>query len=413
MGAFACCSARPDPASRRVVAIARDITESRAFEQQLRQSQKMEAVGQFAGGIAHDFNNVLQTIFGAIDIAKDTGVGAEVLDPLQDIEMAAERAADLVRQLLSFSRRQPLSTTHVDVGELIDAPIRLMRRVLPATIEVRVAEGREVQPVVGDRAQLEQALLNLCLNARDAMPLGGILAVQAENIEVREEVLPQLYGVKPGRYVALTVTDDGVGMTPEVRERMFEPFFTTKPTGQGTGLGMSMVYGAVTRHGGSVHVESQLGQGTRVRLLLPVATSEALPVQASVGRSVRPSVGHECILIAEDDPLVRRLCVRTLERAGYEVLEAANGAEAIRLARTHDAIDLALLDVVMPEVTGPQAYAVIREMHPDLPVLFSSGYADVSKLSQAVPEAARLLAKPLRMPDLLSAVRDILDGGHL
>ncbi len=170
-----------------------------------------------------------------------------------------------------------------------------------------------------------------------------------------------------------------------------------------------MVYGAVTRHGGAVHVESQLGHGARVRLLLPAAQSEAVPIQASVAQAVRSLVGHELILIAEDDPLVRRLCVRTLEGAGYQVLAAANGAEAITLARTHEAIDLALLDVVMPEVTGPQACAVIRELYPDLPVLFSSGYADLSKLSHAVPEDAPMLVKPLRMANLLAAVRDILD----
>jgi len=242
------------------------------------------------------------------------------------------------------------------------------------------------------------------------MPHGGVLTLHAENIEVREGASPKLYGVKPGRYVALTVADDGVGMTTAVRERMFEPFFTTKPTGQGTGLGMSMVYGAVTRHGGSVHVESQLGHGTRVRLLLPAAAvTEAAPAELSAVPSLRPAMGHELILIAEDDPLVRRLCVRTLEGAGYQVLAAANGAEAISLARAHEVIDLALLDVVMPEVTGPQAYAAIRSIHPELPVIFSSGYADVSKLSHSVPEDAPMLVKPLRMATLLGAVREILD----
>ncbi len=219
----------------------------------------------------------------------------------------------------------------------------------------------------------------------------------------------QFYGVKPGRYVSLSVTDEGTGMSAEVRERLFEPFYTTKPTGQGTGLGMSMVYGAVTQHGGTIHVESQPKHGSRVQILLPVANAGATSAPDAIGSSKQPATGNERILLAEDDELVRRTCVRALERAGYQVVAASNGAEAIELARTQKGFDLAVLDVVMPEATGPQAYAAIREIHPKLPVLFCSGYADVANLNHAIPEAAPILAKPLRVAVLLETVRRLLD----
>jgi PAS domain S-box-containing protein len=220
-------TARPDPASRRVVGIARDLTEARVLEQRLHQSQKMEAVGQLAGGVAHDFNNLIQAVLGAVDFAHAAEPKPEVVDQLKDIERAAEGAAELVRGLLSFSRQRPSQTETVEVHDLIERTLKLLRRVLPSTIEVRVEGGQSEHRVVADRVQLEQALLNLCLNARDAMPHGGLLTVRVDDIEVDDGSSPELYGVKPGRYVALTVTDEGVGMLPEVRERIFEPFFTT------------------------------------------------------------------------------------------------------------------------------------------------------------------------------------------
>ncbi len=399
-----------DPVTGDVYAVARDVTDHRAIEAQLRHAQKMEAVGQLAGGVAHDFNNLLLAILSNAGLARDERAQpSEIDEHLGEIEAAAHRAAVLTKQLLSFSRRQPLRPVPVDLNDLIRGLTKMLRRLLPESISIDSIPGHQLATVSADPSQLEQVIVNLCVNARDAMERGGQLTIETENVLFNARFCEQHPWAKPGRYVLLSVTDTGVGMSAEVRDRVFEPFFTTKGPQQGTGLGLSTVYGIVQQHDGMVHVYSEPGVGTTFKVYLP---AHARAVE-SVGNKLesRPPRGRETILLAEDEDQVRSAVVQILKRGGYETIAAANGLDAIALLRERSGpIHLVFLDVVMPGLGGPETWEQINALRPGLRVLFTSGYAD-DRYRQRLPPGAELLEKPFRAEELLRRVRKVLDEG--
>jgi two-component system, cell cycle sensor histidine kinase and response regulator CckA len=396
-----------DPLTGDVYAVARDITEHRATEAQLRHAQKMEAVGQLAGGIAHDFNNLLQAVLANTELALESDPSAEIAECLTEIQDAGRRAADLTKQLLAFSRGQPLRPVPVDLNDLIGSLMKMLRRLLPESIVVDLIPGHNLASVSADPSQLEQVIVNLCVNARDAMEQGGQLTIETENVLINGRFCELHPWARPGRYVLLSVTDTGVGMTPEVQERIFEPFFTTKPTHQGTGLGLSTVYGIVQQHDGLIHVYSEPGEGSTFKLYLPADSRLATNVGDKLAS--RPPRGQETILLAEDEDQVRRVAVQILQRAGYRTISAANGAEAVRLLRqSEEPIHLALLDVVMPELGGPETWEQMQGLRQGLRVLFTSGYAD-QRYRKRLPPDTEVLEKPFRTEELLTRIRQKLD----
>ncbi|HEX6240946.1 MAG TPA: ATP-binding protein, partial [Polyangiales bacterium] len=400
-----------DPVTGDVYAVARDITEQRTTEAQLRHAQKMEAVGQLAGGIAHDFNNLMQAVLANVELALATAApSAKVEQHLHEIEGAGQRAADLTKQLLAFSRRQPLHRVPIDLNELLRGMLKLLQRLLPENIAIVLQAGASLASVSADRTQLEQVILNLCVNARDAMDHGGKLTLETANVTIDEHDCELHPWARPGTFVRLSVTDTGVGMTSEVRERAFDPFFTTKGNHRGTGLGLATVYGILQQHGGLVHVYSEVGQGTTFKVYLPADERPSAPVRAARSGGTKPPRGHETILLAEDGELVRSPVIQVLAGAGYRTLAAADGREAVRiLSENLEAVDLVVLDVVMPELNGPEAWARMHAMRPDLRVLFVSGYAD-NRCRELLPVDAEVLEKPFRAQELLQRIRRVLDG---
>jgi PAS domain S-box-containing protein len=402
--------ANVDPITGDVYAVARDMTDHRLTESQLRHAQKMEAVGQLAGGIAHDFNNLLLAILANAELAR-TGepTVAEIDEHLGEIEGSARRAADLTKQLLAFSRRQSLHPVPIDLNQLIGGLMKMLRRLLPESISIDSIPGHNLSSVSADAGQLEQVIVNLCVNARDAMAQGGRLTIETENILVNARYCELHPWAKPGRYVLVSVTDTGVGMVAGVRERAFEPFFTTKGH-QGTGLGLATVYGIVQQHGGMVHLYSEPGVGTTFKIYLPADAR----LVSDVGNKLEPLPprGVETILIAEDAEPVRRAVVSSLQRAGYRTISVSSGVEAVRLLREgNEPVHLALLDLIMPDLGGPEAWAQLQRLRPDLRVLFASGYAD-ERAREQLPADAELLEKPFRMEELLRRIRSKLDQGR-
>jgi two-component system, cell cycle sensor histidine kinase and response regulator CckA len=400
--------ATADPVTRDVYSVARDITDHRATEAQLRHAQKMEAVGQLAGGVAHDFNNLLLAILANAELAlRSMPRPSEIAEHLSEIELAAQRAADLTKQLLAFSRRQPLRPVPVDLNDLTRGLMRMVRRLLPENIGIESISGHELASVNADPGQLEQVIVNLCVNARDAMERGGRLTIETKNVSMDGHYCETHPWARPGRYVLLRVTDTGAGMTAVVRERAFEPFFTTKGAQRGTGLGLSTVYGIVQQHGGMVHIYSELGEGTTFKVFFPSDSRLATDVGDKI--EPMPPGGRETILLAEDEERVRKVIVQLLERAGYRTIAASNGREAIRLLREHkEPVHLVLLDVIMPELGGPETWEQMRGMGRDLRVLFMSGYADDRFLARLPPDA-EVIGKPFRTEELLSRIRRKLD----
>lgn len=391
-----------------IYAAGRDVTEQDAFESRLQQSQKMEAVGQLAGGMAHDFNNMLLAIMMNAEFARRHAVNQVAIDHIDEATRAAQRAAGLTRQLLTFSRQQPVHTDSIDLNELVEGVLRMLRRTIPATIELDFIPGHRLPRIQADIGQVEQVLINLCINARDALPEGGRIIIETETVVINGRYRQSHPWARAGRYVLLTVTDNGVGMTPEVRERAFEPFFTTKAVGEGTGLGLAMAYGIVQQHNGLIHVYSEEGKGTALKIYLPVACRKAEHVGTKIDETVTPG-GMETILVAEDAAAVRSVVVEVLEAAGYSVVTAENGSEAIACAEANDEVALALLDVVMPKMTGPEAAARIRVVRPSIKILFTSGYSDASLFGGGL-SSSEVVTKPYQPDDLLRRVRDALDG---
>lgn len=396
-----------DPGLRRVIAVGRDATERRALEEQLLHSQKMDAIGQLAGGVAHDFNNLLLSIIGNTHFAEQAANLQEALPHLDEVRVAAERAAALTKQLLTISRRQPMTTGEVDLPELLHDMLKLLRRLIPESITITDQTFVAVRPVRADRAQLEQVIMNLCLNARDAMPQGGRMAISAADLAVDSRTSHVYPWAEPGNYVVLTVHDTGTGMSPAVRERCFEPFFTTKPPGSGTGLGLATVYGIVQQHGGRLRVQSEPGKGTTFEVVLPAAMHRASVPGAETAR--QPAGGSETILLAEDEALVRRVVAGMLERAGYDVIVVPDGQAALQACRERDDIALAILDIVMPGLSGVEAATQMQAQRPNLPVVFISGYSAAAQ-AEAQPDDTVVLVKPFKAEDLLSRVRARIDA---
>jgi two-component system, cell cycle sensor histidine kinase and response regulator CckA len=393
-----------------------DITQLRVLEEQLRQSQKMEAVGQLAGGVAHDFNNMLTAIIGHAQVLQDDLTDpCEVAEGLREIVRAAERSAALTRQLLAFSRRQVLVPKPTDLNAVVSGMLKLLRRLIGEHIRIETYLAPDPGVVHVDPGQMEQVLLNLAVNARDAMPSGGTLTIATEIVSIDPGAgRPFDQELRPGLHAVLSVHDTGVGMEEAVRSRVFEPFFTTKRVGEGTGLGLSMVYGIVKQSGGSVRVESEPWAGSTFTVYLPLHEQPAeVPVMPETPTPPAPSVGgSETVLLVEDEPSVRRLVRRVLLMDGYTVLEAGSGEEALRIVGDrHEPIDLLLSDVVMPGMSGPQIAEAIRPRHPSLSVIFMSGYADDAIRHHGTLEpGTSFIAKPFTPDGLRQRVREVLDA---
>jgi PAS domain S-box-containing protein len=397
--------------------ISRDITDERRaareredLEEQLRRAQRIEAIGQLAGGLAHDFNNLLTIIMSYTDMLSDQfEEGDARREDLDQIRKAGTRAAQLTRQLLAFSRRQILHPVVLDPNELIQGMSAMLGRLLGENIELSLRLDDHVSAITFDPAQLELILVNLAVNARDAMPHGGRFTIETGDVEIDEEFSRTHLAAEPGPYVRLAVTDTGTGMDEATRKRIFEPFFTTKPTGKGTGLGLATVFGIVKQSGGSIWVYSEPGLGASFKIFLPVAAN-AKTLLASRAQRLVPT-GQETVLIVEDEADVRTLVQTVLKRAGYTILSAGHPAEAVRLASDpSQRIDLLVTDVVMPETNGAALFVKLRETRPTLRVLFMSGFADDAIEHHGVLAAGTpFLQKPFTGPDLASAVRDVLD----
>ena len=387
-----------------------DITQRKHLEELLRQSQKMEAVGRLAGGIAHDFNNLLTVIVGRSELASShLPAGDPRRQDLQLIEATARRAAVLTGQLLAFSRRQVLQPAVVNLQTIVNNVVPMLRRLIGEDIEVQ-ATADAVGRVKVDPGQVEQVLVNLAANARDAMPNGGRLVIATANVVLDAEAVTRIGGIAPGPYLVLSMTDSGVGMDEETRLRIFEPFFTTKPQGHGTGLGLSMVYGIVQQHGGTITVDSAPGGGTTFSMYLPRVDAPA-PEAIAVASPSDSGRGSETILLVEDEIHVRELVAEVLEAAGYTVLVAADAAAALQLSHRHPGpIHLLLTDVVMPEMSGPELRQRLMDLRPKTRVLYMSGYTDEALGRHGVLEPGTfLLQKPFRIGALGQKVREVLD----
>ncbi len=382
-------------------------------EEALRQSAKMEAVGQLTGGIAHDFNNLLQGILGALDRVKkriSEGRIGEVDRFLDGAVQSANRAAALTHRLLAFSRRQPVDPRPVDINVLIPTVEELLRRSIGETIDMRIVAADGLWLVRCDGNQLENALLNLAINARDAMPDGGTLTITTSNtvLDAREAVLWEL---DAGEYIRLRVSDTGVGMPPDVRARAFDPFYTTKPIGQGTGLGLSMIYGFVRQADGSIRIESELGKGTAIEILLPRFIGEAeAPAIAEPASDSQTGHKHEVVLVVEDEAVVRLLIVELLNDLGYRALEAADGPAALRILLSAQRIDLLISDIGLPGLNGRQLADAGREKRPNLKVLFMTGYAEEAAGKSFLAPGMELITKPFTTDVVATKIREMIES---
>jgi CheY-like chemotaxis protein len=373
----------------------------------------MEAIGTLAGGVAHDFNNILTAINGYGTLALMT-MGKDDLNRLniQQILESADRAAHLTRDLLLFSRKQPLDRKPVELNEGIRKLGTFLARVIGEDIAFKTVLSGGSLRVLADQHQIDQVLMNLATNARDAMPKGGVFTITTKQVALNKEFTSAQGLAMPGTYAMITVSDTGTGMDEETRQRIFEPFFTTKDVGKGTGLGMAVVYGIVKQHDGLVTVYSEPGQGATFRIYLPVNETSAAAMKAAVAEEP-PGRGSETILLAEDDKMVRDMIVRMLENFGYTVITAIDGEDAVQqFARNRDRIGLLLFDLIMPKKTGKDAYDEIREMRPDIKVIFQSGYdPDMVRRKTLLEQNVPVLYKPVPMAALLKKLRSVLDEG--
>lgn len=395
-----------------------DATEQKALEQKFAQSQKMEAVGKLAGGVAHDFNNVLTAIIGFSDLLLQTHRPSDpAYKNIMNIKTSANRAAELVSQLLAFSRRQTLQPEVLHLSETLTDTSMMLNRLLGEKIELKILPGRDLWYVKADRSQLQSVIVNLAVNARDAMPDGGQLTIRSRNIGERESQKLQQQHLPIGEYVMIEVEDTGHGMTPEVQAKIFEPFFTTKSVGKGTGLGLATVYGIVKQTGGYVFVRSAVGKGTTFRVFLPRhyagaegETEGAAGKEHKKERHAPDLTGAGRVLLVEDEDAVRSFAIEALKRQGYEVLQASSGAEALELMREVDRpVDIVVSDVIMPEMDGPSMYKELSETNPGLKIIFMSGYPDDAFKNSLDPDATfAFLQKPFSLAQLAAKVKEEL-----
>jgi len=395
----------------RILGTVRDVTERRQLEQQLRQAQKMEAIGRLAGGVAHDFNNVLTAVFGYVDLLREElPQDSDAQKDLSEVRKAAERAASLTRQLLAFSRQQVLEPVVLELNELVTDFEKMLRRVIGEDVELRLALGADVGNVRADPGQLHQVIMNLVVNARDAMPTGGKLILETANAELTATYAELHKPVVPGPYVMLAVSDTGTGMTPEIQARIFEPFFTTKEKGKGTGLGLSTVYGIVKQSEGYVWVYSEPSKGTTFKVYLPRV--DAAADELSKPKATGTLAGTETILLAEDDAILRPLAKQLLEKLGYRVLEGGDAAEALAAAQRHTGpIHLLIADVILPGPSGRELARRLAVARPDTKVVYVSGYTDDAIVHHGMLEPGlNFLQKPFTPATLARKVRDVLDA---
>jgi two-component system cell cycle sensor histidine kinase/response regulator CckA len=393
----------------KLVIVNRDITERRELEQQLVLSQRLEAVGKLSGGIAHDFNNLLGVIIGYSE-ALQQNIGPEnpLREAIDEIQKAGQRAATLTQQLLAFSRKQVLAPKVLDLNSIVEDMQKMLRRLIGEDIELKFNMPVDLGRVKADRGQLEQVILNLAVNARDAMPKGGELKIETANAQLDEKDVSRHRYVTPGHYVMLKVSDTGIGMDAKTQSHIFEPFFTTKEKGKGTGLGLATVYGIVKQSGGYIWLESELGKGTTFRIFL--ARAEGVEEEATPAEPVKRGDGPRTILLVEDEPSLRKLTHRTLKDMGYSVLEANDAAQAIDVARSTDApIDLLLTDVIMPGMSGGDLAKKLSPENPHMRVLFMSGYTDGAiEVRGSLPPGMAVLRKPFTRDVLLRTVEGTL-----
>jgi nitrogen-specific signal transduction histidine kinase/ActR/RegA family two-component response regulator len=389
--------------------IIKDVTELRALEHQLAQAQKFETIGQLAGCIAHDFNNVIGAILGWAELGyEQSGSYPAIAERFARIREPADRAATLTRELLAFARCQELQPHAVDLNGVTQGLTNLLDKAIDKSIEIKILPG-SIPPVKADPSQIEQMLMNLCLNARDAMPEGGRLVIETELVQLDESYCRFYPYVLPDCYVVLSLSDTGVGMDEETRERIFEPFFTTKEHGKGTGMGLATVYGIIKQHGGFIHVYSEVEHGSLFRVYLP-AMENAVSEGTSGGNRIASAVilrGAETILLAEDHDSIREMARQSLVNFGYRVLAASDGEQAVRLC-AEEKPSLAILDVVMPHLNGPATAAQLLARFPGLPILYTSGYSESSRLGVSINGDSRYLQKPYSPTAPGRAIREIL-----
>jgi signal transduction histidine kinase/CheY-like chemotaxis protein len=403
-----------------IYAVARDVTAERAAAERLKateeallQSQKMEAVGQLTGGIAHDFNNLLTGIVGSLDLLQirlNQGRTENVSRYINAAMTSANRAAALTHRLLAFARRQPLIPEAVDANQLVVSLEDLLRRTIGETIDLAIVAAEDLWPTLCDPNQLESALLNLAINARDAMPHGGKLVITTDNARL-DGVGADTPALEPGDYICIGVADSGIGMSAEVAARAFDPFFTTKPIGQGTGLGLSMIYGFARQSNGHATIDSKIGQGTSVKIYLPRHHGDAATEHGSRLMAAEPAATGETVLVVEDEPVVRGVIVEMLGEQGYRTLEAVDGPSGLNILRNGQRIDLLITDVGLPGMNGRQLADQARETRPDLKILFITGYAESVAISDGfLQPGMEMITKPFALENLSRRVRTMVSG---
>ena len=398
---------------RYLLSIARDITDQRALERQIKHVQRLEAIGQLTGGIAHDFNNLLAVILGNCDLLRERLAGGSELKELADeVIGAAEHGADLTRRLLAFARKQHLVPTALDLNGRLPEIVRLLQRTLGADVSIKVSPGEALWLALVDPGQVDDALINLAINARDAMPNGGHLVIETANVTLSEEYAAEHVEVKPGDYVLLSVSDTGSGMSPDVVARAFEPFFTTKDIGRGTGLGLSQIYGWIKQSGGHIKIYSEAGHGTTIKLYLPRAKALAESADEVVPSSESNPTGTETVLVVEDNPNLRRVVIHQLRDLGYSTLEAEDAQSALKIIRSGIDCDLIFADVVMPGgMTGYELAKIVSVTHPQLKILLTSGYTELAaRIGNGDFHKYKVLSKPYRKVELAHVLRTLLDS---
>ena len=400
---------------RFVATVSRDMTERRALELQLRQGQKFEAFGQLAGGIAHDFNNVIGAVLGWAELGEERAASTDATleSYFKKIHAQCDRVTSLIQQLLAFARRQILEPRSLSLNQTVQDVLNLLDKVIGKDIEINTVLAEDLAAVRADPTQVEQVLMNLCINSRDAMPKGGRITIETFTTKFSEEDCRRTAGLQPGLFAELRVSDTGMGMDAATRERIFEPFFTTKGAGKGTGLGLSTVYGIVKQHNGLIQVESECGQGSTFRILLPVNETEAAGgLRAPVVDDLTARGGTETILLADDHEGIREMAQSVLKSKGYQVLLAEDGEQALEVfTANRDRISLVLLDVIMPRRSGPEVFAAIQALTPGTSVIFATGYStEIATLADLVKHGVAVLRKPYSPSVLCRRVREVLDA---